>query len=97
MGISILPQAEQEFSEAVDWYNDKCPGLGYEFAAEVAATLERISNFPEAWPKISRRARRCMTSKFPFGVIYQVRKDSILVLALMHMKRDPTSWQERAE
>ena len=48
MGISVLPQAEQEFSEAVDWYNDKCPGLGYEFAAEVAATLERISNFPEA-------------------------------------------------
>ena len=95
MSIRILPQAEQEFSEAVDWYNDQCSGLGYEFAAEVAATLERISDFPEAWPKISRRARRCMTSKFPFGVIYQIRKDCILVLALMHMKRDPTSWQER--
>ena len=48
MSIRILPQAEQEFSEAVDWYNDQCPGLGYEFAAEVAATLERISNFPKA-------------------------------------------------
>ena len=93
--ISILPQAEQEFSDAVDWYNDQCPGLGYEFAAEVTATLERISDFPQAWPKISRRARRCMTNKFPFGVIYQIRKDCILVLALMHMKRDPTCWRER--
>jgi plasmid stabilization system protein ParE len=97
MNIRILPQAEQEFSEAVEWYNDQCLGLGYEFAAEVVATLERISDFPEAWPKISRRARRCMTNKFPFGVIYQVRKESILVLALMHMKRNPTSWQERIE
>ncbi|MDU9050698.1 MAG: type II toxin-antitoxin system RelE/ParE family toxin [Candidatus Electrothrix sp. Rat3] len=97
MNIRILSLAEQEFSEAVDWYNDQCPGLGYEFAAEVASTLERISNFPEAWPKISRRARRCMTSKFPFGVIYQTRKDCILVIAFMHMKRDPIYWQERAE
>ncbi len=73
------------------------PQAEQEFAAEVAATLERISDFPETWPKISRRARRCMTNKYPFGVIYQIRKDCILVLALMHMKRDPRSWRERVE
>jgi len=97
MNINILPQAEQEFSEAVDWYNDQCLGLGYEFAAELSNTLERIAQFPDAWPKISRRARRCLTNKFPFGVIYQVRKDCILIVAVMHMKRDPVFWQKRIE
>jgi hypothetical protein len=34
MTINILAHAEQEFIEAVDYYNDQCSGLGYEFAAE---------------------------------------------------------------
>jgi hypothetical protein len=43
----------------------------------------------------SCRARRCLTDRFPFGVLYQVRSDCILVGAIMHLKRDPTRWQQR--
>ena len=97
MKIRIISCAEQEFIEAVDFYNQQCSGLGYEFAVEVKNTLERILDFPEAWPKISKRARRCITNKFPFGIIYQIRLDCILVVAVMHMKRNPVFWQDRLE
>ncbi|MDO9043455.1 MAG: type II toxin-antitoxin system RelE/ParE family toxin [Desulfocapsaceae bacterium] len=95
MNIIILAHAEQEFIEAVDYYNVQCPGLGYEFATEITTTLNRISSFPEAWPRISPRTRRCITNKFPYGVIYQIQNNNILVVAIMHMKRNPIGWQNR--
>ena len=46
MNIRVLSCAEQEFAETVDYYNEQCPGLGYEFAAEVKNTFDRIKSFP---------------------------------------------------
>lgn len=95
MNIRILSCAEQELADAVDHYNEQCPGLGFEFAAEVKNTLSRIVSFPNAWPLFSQRARRCMTNRFPYGVLYQIRTNHILIMAIMHLKRDPGRWQER--
>jgi len=39
MRIKVLSVAEQEFVEAVDYYNEQCQGLGYEFAAEISSTM----------------------------------------------------------
>ena len=95
MNIRILSCAEQELADVVDYYNEQCPGLGFEFAAEVKSTLSRIVSFPNAWPLFSQRTRRCMTNRFPYGVLYQIRTNHILVTAIMHLKRDPKKWQER--
>lgn len=95
MNVSILSCAEQELAAAVDYYNKQCPGLGFEFAAEVKSTLTRIVSFPEAWPHLSPRSRRCMTNRFPYGLLYQLRADHIIVTAIMHLKRDPQKWQDR--
>jgi plasmid stabilization system protein ParE len=93
--VRILSCAEREFAEAVDFYNTERPGLGYEFAEEVQDTLDRIAAFPRAWPLFSINARRCFVRRFPYGVLYQVHTDFVLVVALLHMKRSPQTWQRR--
>jgi plasmid stabilization system protein ParE len=70
--------------------------LGYEFAAEIDAAFDRIRSFPDAWPVFSDRTRRCVVSRFPYGILYQIRSDRILVTAIMHLKRDPKEWKHRA-
>jgi hypothetical protein len=47
--FSFHPEAEVEFNEAIDYYEDKEQGLGYDFAIEVYATIQRIIAFPKAW------------------------------------------------
>lgn len=42
-------------------------------ATEAKKTLERIMQYPEASPKLSKRTRRCRTNGFPYVVIYQVK------------------------
>ncbi|TLU85683.1 MAG: type II toxin-antitoxin system RelE/ParE family toxin [Chlorobium sp.] len=95
MKIFILSVAEKELTDAVDYYNDQCPGLGYEFAAEVKHTFDRIALFPEAWQIFSKRARRCLLDRFPYGVLYRIDNDTIRVGALMHLRRDPKHWHQR--
>ena len=70
-------------------------GSLFEFAAEVKRTIERIVQFPEAWAPLSKRTRRCRTNRFPYGVVYQVREEFILIVAVMHLRRHPDSWQSR--
>ncbi|MBN2132758.1 MAG: type II toxin-antitoxin system RelE/ParE family toxin [Sedimentisphaerales bacterium] len=95
MRIEVLDTAKQEFAEAIAYYNRESEGLGYRFAAEVRKTLLRILRHPRAWTPISNRARRCRTSGFPYGVIYQIRDNVILVVAIMHLHRHPDSWKAR--
>jgi len=78
--IDFLEPAEIELHNAIEYYNGTSSGLGYEFALEIKRTLERIIQFPEAWSPLSRRTRRCLMNRFPYGVIYQIRKENILLL-----------------
>ncbi|MBI2301442.1 MAG: type II toxin-antitoxin system RelE/ParE family toxin [Armatimonadetes bacterium] len=95
MNVRLLAVAEVELAEAVDYYNGQSEGLGFEFAAEVRQTLERIVEHPEAWHPLTPRTRRCRTRRFPYGVLYRVRDEEILVVAVMHLRRAPQSWRKR--
>jgi plasmid stabilization system protein ParE len=94
MKILVLAGAEQDMVEAVDYYNRQKPGLGRKFSEEVRKTFDLIAAFPEAWPRFSQGSRRCLVDRFPYGVAYQVDEGSVLIAAVMHLKRDPRRWQE---
>jgi plasmid stabilization system protein ParE len=97
MNVEFLEPAAQEFYEAIAFYNIQRQGLGQEFAKEVEDTLERIKQNPEAWTTISssKRARRCLTNRFPYGIIYQIRQNTLLIVAVWHLRRRPQAWQKR--
>ncbi len=95
MNVQFLEPAWLEFIEAVEYYNDQREGLGLEFSDEIQTTIERIIQYPEAWTPISKRTRRCRTNRFPYAIIYQVRDKILLIIAIMHLHRDPQSWRTR--
>jgi hypothetical protein len=35
------------------------------------------------------------TDRFPYGVLYQIRKDHLLVTAIMHLKSNTKRWRDR--
>src|SRR5437016_5009794 len=97
MNVDFLQPAGAEFVAAIAYYNLQSEGLGYEFAAEVKRTLRRIIQYPEAWSALSARTSRCRTSRFPYGIIYQIREETILIVAFMHLHKHPDSWKSRVK
>jgi hypothetical protein len=95
MRIDFLDPAEDEFVEAIAYYNLQSEGLGYEFAAQIKRAIERILRYPKAWDPLSKRTRRCRTNRFPYGLIYQIRSDPILIVAVQNLHKHPDSWKSR--
>src|SRR5215467_14637494 len=83
-----------ELTRATLYYEQRENGLGVAFLDEIEATLNRILQHPTAWHPLSRRTRRCRTHRFPFGLIYQIRINEILITSVMDLRRDPTRWQD---
>jgi hypothetical protein len=95
MKIYFLKEAEKEFDESTQYYESCQRGLGFAFSEEVFAALSRIKKFPDAWSKYHLNTRRCLVSRFPFGIVYRKRKGVIEILAVMHLNREPSFWLER--
>jgi plasmid stabilization system protein ParE len=95
MKLIVLSCAEQELADAVDYYNRECPGLGFEFAAEIQRGFRRIQEHPDAWPSFSSRSRRYLADRFPYGILYQARADAIVIGGIMHLRQNPSTWKQR--
>lgn len=95
MNYSFHPDAEVEFNVSIGYYEECKQNLGLEFANEVYKTIQRILDFPNAWQILDEDIRRCLTNRFPFGIIYYQRNDEIIILAVMQLNREPNYWKER--
>ena len=94
MKARFLSTAELELKEAIEFYEAAREGLGAEFLTEIESTVSLIEAHPLAWMALSPRTRRCRTSRFPYGLFYQVRSDEILIVSVMDLRRDPKRWEQ---
>ena len=95
MTFSFHPEAEAEFLEAIEYYEERERGLGYDFSIEVFRIIQNIVTYPTAWSVIEKDLRRCLVHRFPYGVVYSIEQDEIFVLAVMHLRRHPDYWKKR--
>jgi hypothetical protein len=95
MNYYFHPDAEQEFLESIEYYEGCADGLGFDFASEIYETITRIITNPQAWQVVIVNIRRCLVNRFPFGILYAKNDDGILILAVMHLHRDPDYWTNR--
>lgn len=95
MNVRFLQEAQAELDDAIEYYNHEYEGLGLEFLHEVLNAIERAQTFPTAWHPLSENTRRCQTRRFPYGIIYSVLKDTLLIISVSHLHRKPNHWKNR--
>ncbi len=95
MKFSFHETAEKEFFDSIEYYEECQTGLGEKFSEEVYATIKRICEYPYAWTYIDAKTRRCLTNKFPYGILYRVVNNHIRIMAIMHLNRKPGCWRDR--
>ncbi len=95
MKYSFHPSAKIELNEGVNYYEECQPGLGLGFLKEVYKAIQLISQYPQAWSPFSTNTRRCLTNRFPYGIIYQILDNEIYIIAVMHLSGKPFYYNER--
>ena len=95
MKVSFLALAQQELDDAVAWYNKEGPGLGQDFLDELDRAVRRAVAFPFSCPEIDPGVRRCLLARFPYGLIYGIDQETIVVVAVAHLHREPRYWVGR--
>lgn len=90
------PEARLEYLEAVVFYEERQAGLGARFTLDVEAAIQRIVEGPHRWRVLEEEVRRCLARTFPYGVLYTIEADHVLILAVMHHSREPGYWRNRA-
>ncbi len=94
--IIMRPVAETEVNDAFRWYEDKSEGLGSEFMRALDAVLASIQRNPTAYAIVYKQMRRALLRRFPYGIIYLVGNNEIIVLGCFHASRNPKQWRNRS-
>ena len=95
MTAIFLPPAEEEMIAAAQYYQQQSAGLGSEFLIEVERTVAAILAYPEAASRVKKDTRRRLLKRFPFGILYAVAADEVVIVAVMHLRRRPGYWEDR--
>ncbi|MCL4456801.1 MAG: type II toxin-antitoxin system RelE/ParE family toxin [Nitrospirae bacterium] len=95
MNIRFLKTAQSEVDDAFSWYDSQARGLGTRFLDDLDRAVRRIAAFPFANTEIEESLRRCLLTKFPYGIIYGIDSETIIVVAIAHLHREPRYWIER--
>lgn len=100
LAFQYHPEAEAEFFAAVNWHEDREPGLGRRFFNAVRSAVDAAADDPAAWaqwPGWDREpvVRSKSVNDFPYRVVYFVHDDHLMVAAVAHAKRRPGYWRDR--
>jgi plasmid stabilization system protein ParE len=80
---------------AAAWYDREEAGLGDELLAKVGEAFTLLKEFPKAPPQIWDEYRRLLLRVFPYGFVYRIEVDEIIIVAIPHTKRRPGYWRRR--
>ena len=89
------PRADLDIAAAYQWYEREAAGLGLEFLQQLSSAYDRIARNPLKYRDLESGIRRGLLRRFPYVVYFAVESDVVVILAVLHVSRDPAEWQRR--
>lgn len=95
MKLIFAKLARDEMAEAKRYYERQQRGLGRDFQHDAEVSAKRILENPLAWQIEYEPLRRFVFNRFPYKMLYLIRGDLIVVVAVAHQHRNPDYWIDR--
>lgn len=94
--LSLRKEAESDVAAQFEYYESKREGLGHDFLLCVEEALAKLPKNPLIYREIYKGIRRVSVRRFPCRIFYFVQSNQIVVTAVFHIRKDPSSWSSRA-
>lgn len=95
-GFIVRPLAEADLDDAARWYEAERAGLAARFLSDVDRMFTRIAERPLQFPLVANDVRRALLHTFPYAVYFRSSNEAVVVLAVLHLRRNPKVWRGRA-
>jgi len=95
--VQILDQAAEDLVEGFSFTRAKQTGLGSYFLTNLYADIESLHLYGGVHRKAYKNYHRLLSRRFPFGVFYTFRDDTVFIHAVVDCRRDPTWIRKRLE
>jgi len=94
--------AQQDLTEAFNWYDSIDPGLIEPGLAErlledLRLTADRVAAHPLSCPTYLGTTRRTRLKVFPYYLYYRLERSAVVVHTLLHTRRNPALHRGRAK
>lgn len=93
--LTIRPEAEADISEAFQYYESCREHLGSDFLLCIDASFSRIQKSPEQYREVYKNVHRALVARFPYGIYYTKLGQNVVVVAVVHARRNPEHWKQR--
>jgi toxin ParE1/3/4 len=93
--VRFHAEAEAEMVGAAAYYEAQQEHLGKRFLVSVQDAINRVQINPTLYEVVELDVRRCVTKTFPFGILFRSGPEQVVVVAVMHLHRDPDYWKGR--
>lgn len=89
MRIRLAPSAVGDLAGIRDYYRDISKELEVQFLDQLDVAMERLRMFPKGAPPVEGfpGVRRARLRQFPYGMFYRLDGHDILILRVLHSRR----------
>ena len=93
--LIILPSVLEELTQVLHERNRF--GTGRDLLTELVAVFGKIRERPRRYPIAYAQVHRALTRRFQFAIFFEIIEDrtEIVILAVLHQRRDPALWPKR--
>jgi plasmid stabilization system protein ParE len=100
MTFKVIAEAEakRDWNEAVDWYDQRQPGVGLRFDEAIRTFLQTLANGPDRFRLATRLTHLArMPKPWPYSVYFTINLEfrEVKVLSIWHCKRNPAELQKK--
>lgn len=93
--VRFRPEVVDDLESASEWYRARGDGLDAAFLSAVEECAERITETPLIFPVVHRGLRRALLERFPFAVFFLDEGPEVVVVAVLHVRRDLSALRAR--
>lgn len=93
--IQFVEEALLDIESIILWYEEKRMGLSFDFELCLEVGIAEISRNPKAFQKRYKEVKILFISRFPYGIHYIFKDNTIIVIGVFHTSQSPKNWKNR--
>jgi hypothetical protein len=86
--VLVLADAANDLERGQDFYNSQAEEVGDHFLSSMLSEMEKLERL-HGIHSMHFGFFRMLTSRFPFGIYYEVTDDAVEIYAVLDLRRDP--------